>query len=91
MTSEKQIEANKRFHVKVEYDKLPQPGDRSLTVGRIAETDKKAYFDMDSLTVHTIVAGSTGGGKSISAQVIIEECLLKNVAVAIFDPTAVIS
>ncbi|HIH38742.1 DUF87 domain-containing protein [Candidatus Woesearchaeota archaeon] len=84
----KHIEANKRFHVKVEYDKLPQPGDRSLTVGRIAETDKKAYFDMDSLTVHTIVAGSTGGGKSISAQVIIEECLLKNVAVAIFDPTA---
>ncbi|MBW2965372.1 DUF87 domain-containing protein, partial [Candidatus Woesearchaeota archaeon] len=72
----------------IEYDLLPQEGDRSLFVGKIAETERKTYFDMDVLTVHTIVAGSTGGGKSISAQDIVEEALLKGVAVAVFDPTA---
>jgi hypothetical protein len=81
-------EAKKRFHAKLEYDLLPQEGPRSLFVGNIAETNKRAYVDMDVLTVHSIVAGSTGGGKSISAQDIIEEALLKGVAVAVFDPTA---
>ncbi|MBW2971926.1 DUF87 domain-containing protein, partial [Candidatus Woesearchaeota archaeon] len=84
----KRADAKKRFHAKVEYDLLPQQGDRSLFVGNIAETSKKAYIDMDKLTVHSIVAGSTGGGKSISAQDIVEEALLKGVAVAVFDPTA---
>ncbi|MBW2972303.1 DUF87 domain-containing protein, partial [Candidatus Woesearchaeota archaeon] len=81
-------EAKKRFHAKIDYNELPQEGDRSLFVGNIAETSRKAYFDMDRLTVHSIVAGSTGGGKSISAQDIVEEALLKGVAVAVFDPTA---
>ena len=84
----KRKEANKRFHVKVEFNELPDDGDRSLFVGKIAETNKRSYFDMDRLTVHSIVAGSTGGGKSISAQDMIEECLIKDVAVAVFDPTA---
>ena len=81
-------EKKKRFHVKVDYKLLPQEGERSLFVGNIAETKHKCYFDMDRLTVHTIVAGSTGGGKSISAQDIVEECLIKGTAVAVFDPTA---
>lgn len=84
----KKIEEKKRFHVKVELDLLPQTGPRSIFVGKVAETDKKTYFDMDNLTVHTIVAGSTGGGKTISAQVIVEECLMKNIGVIVFDPTA---
>ncbi len=84
----KKAEAKKRFHVKVDYGEVPEDGDRSLFVGNYAETNRKCYFDMDRLTVHSIVAGSTGGGKSISAQDIIEECLLKGVAVAVFDPTA---
>jgi hypothetical protein len=79
-------DAKKRFHAKIEYDELPQEGERSLFVGNIAETNKKSYFDMDRLTVHSIVA--TGGGKSISAQDIIEEALIKGTAVAVFDPTA---
>ncbi len=84
----KRAEAKKRFHAKVDYGSLPVEGERSLFVGNIAETSRRAFFDMDRLTVHTIVAGSTGGGKSISAQDIIEECLLRGVAVAVFDPTA---
>ena len=37
----------------------------------------KAYYDMDKLTTHAVVAGATGGGKSIAAQVLIEEALMK--------------
>ncbi|MFC1705089.1 ATP-binding protein, partial [Nanoarchaeota archaeon] len=84
----KQKEKNKRFHASVDYKALPKEGDRSLFCGLIAETKHKFYMDMDRLTVHSIVAGSTGGGKSIAAQDIIEECLLKGTAVAVFDPTA---
>jgi len=43
---------------------------------------------MDQLTTHCIIAGSTGSGKSISAQVLVEEMLLKDIAVIVFDPTA---
>ena len=84
----KKQDAKKRFHAKVEYDEIPQEGDRSLYIGVIAETTKKAYIDMDKLTVHTIIAGSTGGGKSIATQDVVEEALLKNVSVVVFDPTA---
>ncbi|MCM2325647.1 MAG: DUF87 domain-containing protein, partial [Candidatus Woesearchaeota archaeon] len=83
-----EINKKKRYHVKLEYSLLPKKGPRSLYVGKIAETENDTYFDMDKLTVHSIIAGSTGGGKSISAQVVIEEALLKNVAVIVFDPTA---
>jgi len=82
------IESQKRFHAKVEYKLLPKKGPRSIYVGKIAETENDTYFDMDKLTVHSIVAGSTGGGKSIAGQVIIEECLMKDIAVIVFDPTA---
>jgi len=82
------IESQKRFHAKVEYNLLPKKGPRSIYVGKIAETENDTYFDMDKLTVHSIVAGSTGGGKTIAAQVIVEECLMKDIAVIVFDPTA---
>ncbi len=82
------MNAQKRFHAKIEYNLLPKKGPRSLYVGKIAETENDTFIDMDKLTVHTIIAGSTGGGKSISAQVIVEEALLKGVAVIVFDPTA---
>lgn len=84
----KKIEAKKRFHLKVDQGQLPKPGPRSGWWGKIAESDHKTYLDLEQLKIHTIVAGSTGGGKSISAQVIIEECLAKDIAVIVFDPTA---
>ncbi len=82
------IEAKKKYHLKVEYDELPKPGPRSVYVGKIAETDHTTYFNLENFKTHTIVAGSTGGGKSVSAQVIVEEALEKGVAVLVFDPTA---
>ncbi len=82
------IESKKKYHLKVDYDELPKPGPRNILVGRIAETDKPSYFNLENFKTHTIVAGSTGGGKSVSAQVIIEEALEKGVAILAFDPTA---
>jgi DNA helicase HerA-like ATPase len=38
--------------------------------------------------MHTLIAGATGGGKTIAAQVIIEEALLHKKSVIVFDPTA---
>ncbi len=82
------LEEKKRYHLKVELSELPKQGPRSIWIGKIAESDHKAYMNLENFKTHTIVAGSTGGGKSFSAQVIIEEMLLKDVAVIVFDPTA---
>lgn len=57
-------------------------------MGKVAETNSLCYLDPNKLTTHSIIAGATGGGKSITAQVLIEECLMRNIAVIIFDPTA---
>ncbi len=80
--------AKRRYVVSVEYNLLPKPGPRSLYMGKIAESERKAWFDMDQFTTHCIIAGSTGSGKSITAQVFVEELLLKDTAIIVFDPTA---
>ena len=82
------IQSKKRYSAKVEYSELPKVGPKAAFVGKIAETEHKTYFDLEQFKVHTIVAGATGGGKSVAAQVVVEEALLKNVAVIVFDPTA---
>lgn len=82
------IEAKKKYHLKVEPNEMPKEGPRSIKIGKIAETQLKAYMNLENFKTHTIVAGSTGGGKSFSAQVIIEAMLDKDVAVIVFDPTA---
>lgn len=82
------IQSKKKYAFKLEMSELPKPGPRSAFVGKIAETEHKTYFDLEQFKVHTIVAGATGGGKSVAAQVVVEEALLKNVAVIVFDPTA---
>ncbi|MFH1850684.1 MAG: helicase HerA-like domain-containing protein [archaeon] len=78
----------KRYVSKVDFNLLPRPGPRSVYIGKIAETEKKAYFDIDQLTMHTLVAGSTGGGKTVSTEVLVEEALQAGIAVIAFDPTA---
>jgi len=78
----------KRYASKVDFNLLPKPGPRAAYIGKIADTTKKTYFDLDQLTTHTLVAGSTGGGKTVSCEVMIEEALLKGSAIIVFDPTA---
>lgn len=82
------IQGKKKYHLKIELSELPKPSPRNVFVGKIAETEHKTYMNLENFKVHTIVAGSTGGGKSVSAQVIVEEALDKDVAVICFDPTA---
>jgi hypothetical protein len=82
------VQKKKRFHLALRTDLLPKPGDRSIKLGILAERKEKAYYNIDDLTTHAIVAGATGGGKSIAAQVFVEEMLLKNIAIIVFDPTA---
>ena len=80
--------AKARYITPLEFKKLPQPGPNSIEVGRIAETDVKAYINIDQLMVHSIAAGGTGSGKTVSAMVCAEELLKRKVPVIVFDPTA---
>jgi len=66
---------------------LPKETERSILLGEIAGSQSKAFFDLDMLTKHIFIVGSSGTGKTIAGMVIAEECLLKNVAVMVFDPT----
>ncbi|MBI3026940.1 carboxypeptidase regulatory-like domain-containing protein [Candidatus Woesearchaeota archaeon] len=84
----KKKEEKKRYKIDIDYSQLPKAGPRSAFVGNIAETHNKAYFDLDLFQVHTLIAGASGSGKSIVAQDLVEEALLKGVAVIVFDPTA---
>jgi len=77
-----------RYIFPVDFKKLPQKGPRSIPVGKIAETDMTAYLEIDKLTMHSIAAGGTGSGKSVSAMVVSEELLKRGIPVIVFDPTA---
>jgi DNA segregation ATPase FtsK/SpoIIIE-like protein len=83
----KKAAAKKRYKITVDYSELPKAGPRTAYVGIIAETTNKTYFDLDLFQVHTLVAGASGSGKTIVAQDLVEEALLKGTAVMVFDPT----
>ncbi len=78
----------KRYLELVELPALPQPGPRSGFIGRIAETSIRAFVEVDKLQTHSLVAGATGSGKTVAAQIIVEEALLKGASLLVFDPTA---
>jgi len=79
------------FHEIVSWD-LPKKTERSIYLGKIAEAkllqETEAYLPIDELCKHMIIAGSTGGGKTITAQIIAEEALAKNISTLVVDPTA---
>jgi hypothetical protein len=72
----------------VSYRALPIEKEDSMWLGKIAETNRKAWFYPDLMTTHVLVSGSTGSGKSVTASVIAEEALEKKIPVIVFDPTA---
>ena len=78
----------KRFKVDLYSGSLPKNGPRSAYIGYIAEKNRPAYLNLEDLKTHILVAGTTGSGKTVAAQVIVEEALEKGVAVVVFDPTA---
>jgi len=78
----------KRYKIEIDYAQLPKAGPRSAFVGNVAETPTKTYFDLDKFQIHTLVAGASGSGKTVAAQILVEEALLSGAGVAVFDPTA---
>lgn len=63
------------------------PFDDSLLIGKLKSTLEDYHLDIDDLNTSTIIAGSTGSGKTIAAQVIAEEAILKNKSIIVFDST----
>ena len=78
----------RRYIAKVDFTKLPEPGSRSGFIGLVAESKVRAFASLDKLQTHTLIAGATGSGKTVAAQVLVEEALQKNTSVLVFDPTA---
>ncbi|RLI90431.1 MAG: hypothetical protein DRO95_06220 [Candidatus Altiarchaeales archaeon] len=78
----------KRYLAGIDFTTLPRPGRRSAFIGRISETGIRAFFELDRLMEHCLVAGSTGAGKTVAAQDMVEEALINNISVLVFDPTA---
>ncbi len=81
-------EKRKRYGISLDLSTLPKADKKFFKLGLVAETKNFVYLEPEKLKTHAIVAGATGMGKSISAQVLVEEALMKNVAVIVFDPTA---
>lgn len=81
-------ENKRRYKVSVNLASLPQAGKNSEFVGKIAETGIRAFYDLNKLSTHTLIAGSTGSGKTVAAQDLVEAALLHNKSVVVFDPTA---
>ncbi len=78
----------KRYEEVTDLRDMPEDGPRAGYVGRIAETDRKTFVELDELTRHVLVAGATGSGKTVASQAIVEEALERGVSAVVFDPTA---
>ncbi|MFH1432101.1 MAG: DUF87 domain-containing protein [archaeon] len=83
----KWIMSKARYVFPIDYSKLPR-GQKAYTLGKIAETNRTAYYDPDNLTTHILTSGSTGAGKSVAASIFVEEALKQKIPVVVFDPTA---
>ncbi len=84
----REAERKKRYLESLNFNTIPRPGKDNAFVGKVAETTMRAFMPLDEFMNHTLCAGATGSGKTVAAQVIVEEALLKERAVIVFDPTA---
>jgi uncharacterized membrane protein len=84
----KKLEAKKsRFEEQVDNDAIPSEEGRTAFVGELSEIGTRAFIDLNDLMTHCLTAGATGAGKSVAAQVIVEEALEQGVNVIVLDPT----
>ncbi len=81
------LEKRIRFLKNVDFEALPGADSGSAFIGRIAETSRDAFMGLDKLCTHVLFAGTTGSGKTVGCQVIVEEALRKGVSVVVLDPT----
>lgn len=84
----KKLEAKRsRFEEQVDNDAIPSEAGRTAFVGELSEIGTRAFIDLNDLMTHCLTAGATGAGKSVAAQVIVEEALEQGVNVIVLDPT----
>ncbi|PSG99792.1 MAG: hypothetical protein BRC28_02860 [Nanohaloarchaea archaeon SW_4_43_9] len=84
----KKLEAKrKRFEEQVDNDAIPSDTGRSAFIGQLSEIGTRSFLNLDDLMTHCLTAGATGAGKSVAAQVIVEEALEQGVNVIVLDPT----
>jgi hypothetical protein len=76
--------AKARYIFPIDFKLLPKG---NLWLGKIAETNIKATFDINDLTTHLLIAGATGSGKSVTGSIFVEELLDNKIPVVVFDPT----
>jgi hypothetical protein len=67
--------------------KLPKKSPDTIWIGRLVELKNRAYMTIDQLKQHVLIAGGTGGGKSVNGMIIAEEILQRNIPVIVLDPT----
>lgn len=72
------------YKTPVTKDATPSTG---LWMGQVADQGIPAYLRPDELTTHAIIAGATGAGKTVAAQVLVEELLEQGTNVIVLDPT----
>jgi hypothetical protein len=67
--------------------KLPKKSSDTIWIGRLVELKNRAYMTIDQLKQHVLIAGGTGGGKSVSGMIIAEEILERGIPIIVLDPT----
>ncbi|MFB6116577.1 MAG: helicase HerA-like domain-containing protein [Candidatus Nanosalina sp.] len=83
----KQLE-KQRYDEDLDISTLPSGGPRQAFVGKLAEKDTRAYYELEQLKTHALIAGATGSGKTVTGQDIVEEALEEGTTVIVLDPTA---
>ena len=59
---------------------------KAAFIGKNLETQKDTIFDLNNLTKHAAVLGTTGSGKTVMCKVLIEEALSNGIPVIAIDP-----
>ena len=80
-------EKRKRFEEQVDNGAIPSEEGRTAFIGELSEIGTRAFINLNDLMTHCLTAGATGAGKSVAAQVAVEEALEQGVNVIVLDPT----
>ncbi len=59
---------------------------KSAFIGKNIENRKEAVYDLNNLTQHAAVLGTTGSGKTVMCKVLIEEALSNGIPIIAIDP-----
>jgi type IV secretory pathway VirB4 component len=59
---------------------------KPIFIGRELDNQKEVYYNLNNLTQHAAVLGTTGSGKTVMCKVLIEEALASGISVIAIDP-----